>query len=150
MLITFGTCIVCHTMVAIADLYAEAVEVSNAATAFEDHREFDVMTQFIEKIQKAQGMLLDHILEEIEKPVVEAASSGAKSAVVFTFKGSDMFEGHSILFMLLGGTEDDKYCLVQYDFEPLLQRLKNAVKPFGIRHVWEKATNDNFIVLYWE
>ena len=44
------------------NLYTEAVEVSNAAEAFEDLREFEETTLFVEKITKAQVMLVDHIL----------------------------------------------------------------------------------------
>ena len=47
-------------------LYAEAVEVSNAAEAFEDLREFEETTLFVEKITKAQNMLIDHIVKESE------------------------------------------------------------------------------------
>ena len=132
-------------------LYAEAVEVSNAASAFEDLREFDETVKFVEKIQNAQSLLLDHILKGIEKPVIEAAASGAKYTTVFEFKGAELFEGHSILFMLLGGAEHDRRAqLDQFGFEPLKETLTQKLKPFGVHHLWEKATNSNSIALYWE
>lgn len=68
-------------------LYAEAVEISNAAEAFEDLREFEETTLFVEKITKAQVLLVEHIMEAAEKIVIEAAASGSKSAVVYTFRG---------------------------------------------------------------
>ena len=132
-------------------LYAEAVEVSNAAEAFEDLREFEETTLFVEKITKAQNMLIDHIVKESEKIVIEAAASGAKSAVVYTFRGADVFEGFSILFMMLGGVEyEQKVRLDNYGFQPALKQLTEAVSPFAIRHTWDRASNENSIVLIWE
>ena len=132
-------------------LYAEAVEVSNAAEAFEDLREFEETTLFVEKITKAQALLVEHIMEASEKIVIEAAASGAKSAVVYTFRGADVFEGFSILFMLLGGVEyEQKVRLDNYGFQPALKQLADAVSPFAMRHSWDRASNENSIVLIWE
>jgi len=132
-------------------LYAEAVEVSNAAQAFEDLVEFDETSLFVENITKAQTNLVDHILEAAEKAVIEAAASGAKNTVVFNFRGADVFEGFSILFMLLGGVEyDQKVRLGNYGFEPAMDKLNNAVRPFDLRHTWDRSTNLNSIVLIWE
>lgn len=133
------------------NLYTEAVEVSNAAEAFEDLREFEETTLFVEKITKAQNMLIDHIMKESEKIVIEAAASGAKSTVVYTFKGADIFEGFSILFMMLGGVEyEQKVRLDNYGFQPALKQLTDAVSPFSLRHTWDRASNTNSIVLIWE
>ena len=132
-------------------LYAEAVEVSNAREAFEDLREFEETTLFVEKITKAQTMLIDHILKAAEKIVIEAAASGAKSSVVYTFRGTEIFEGFSILFMILGGVEyEQKVRLENYGFEPALKKLTDAVSPFTMRHNWDRASNENSIVLIWE
>ena len=132
-------------------LYAEAVEVSNAAEAFEDLREFEETTLFVEKITKAQALLVEHIMEASEKIVIEAAASGAKSAVVYTFRGADVFEGFSILFMLLGGVEyEQKVRLDNYGFQPALKQLADAVSPFAMRHSWDRASNENSITLIWE
>ena len=133
------------------NLYTEAVEVSNAAEAFEDLREFEETTLFVEKITKAQVMLVDHILEASEKIVIEAAASGAKSTVVYTFRGADVFEGFSILFMMLGGVEyEQKVRLDNYGFQPALKKLTDAVSPFSLRHTWDRASNENSIILHWE
>ncbi len=132
-------------------IYAEAVEVSNAASAFEDLREFEETSLFVEKITKAQVLLVEHIMKESEKIVIEAAASGAKSAVVYTFRGADVFEGFSILFMMLGGVEyEQKIRLDNYGFEPALDKLTGAVHPFSLRHNWDRATNTNSIILIWE
>ena len=132
-------------------LYTEAVEVSNAAEAFEDLREFEETTLFVEKITKAQALLVEHIMEASEKIVIEAAASGAKSAVVYTFRGADVFEGFSTLFMMLGGVEyEQKVRLDNYGFQPALKQLTDAVSPFSLRHTWDRSTNTNSIVLIWE
>ena len=126
-------------------LYAEAVEISNAAEAFEE------TTLFVEKITKAQALLVEHIMEASEKIVIEAAASGAKSAVVYTFRGADVFEGFSTLFMMLGGVEyEQKVRLDNYGFQPALKQLTDAVSPFSLRHTWDRSTNTNSIVLIWE
>lgn len=132
-------------------LYAEAVEISNAAEAFEDLREFEETSLFVENITKAQVMLVDHILEIAEKIVIEAAASGAKSSVVYKFRGADVFEGFSILFMMLGGNEyEQKVRLDNYGFEPALKKLTEAISPFSLRHTWDRASNINSITLIWE
>jgi hypothetical protein len=135
----------------IAALYAEAVEVSNAAEAFEAACEFDDTVLFVEKITAAQDLFVKHVVEAMEKKVLEAAASGAKYAVVHTFPGSDVFEGFSTLFMLLGGVDyEQKTRLEQYGFVPAMDTLSAVCKPFALRHTWDRTTNENCIVLYWE
>ena len=135
----------------VAALYAEAVEVSNAAEAFETACEFDETVLFVEKITAAQSMFVKHIVEIMEKKVLEAAASGAKYAIVHTFAGSDVFEGFSTLFMLLGGVDQEqKTRLERYGFIPAFDTLSAACKPFALRHTWDRTTNENCIVLYWE
>ena len=95
--------------------------------------------------------MIEHILEAAEKIVIEAAASGAKSSVVYTFRGADIFEGFSILFMMLGGVEyEQKVRLENYGFEPALKKLTDAVSPFTMRHTWDRASNTNSITLIWE
>ena len=131
-------------------LYNTAVEVSNAAVAFDDLCEFDEMTTLVSNVQYAQTLLQEHILGLVEKSVMEAAASGAKSANVFTFTGSDLFEGHSILFMLLGGADIEfREKIAHYGFEPLIGKLYQAVKPFVLRHNWCRVTNKNTLILSW-
>jgi hypothetical protein len=135
----------------VAALYAEAVEVSNAAEAFETAREFDDTVLFVEKITAAQDLFVKHVVEAMEKKVLEAAASGAKYAMIHTFPGSDVFEGFSTLFMLLGGVDyEQKTRLEQYGFVPAIDTLSAACKPFTLRHTWDRTTNENCIVLYWE
>ncbi|ABU44088.1 hypothetical protein FK949_gp311 [Paramecium bursaria Chlorella virus NYs1] len=136
---------------AFSALYNEAVEVSNAAVAFDDLCEFDEMTSLVTNVQRAQTLLQEHILSLVESAVMEAASSGMKRAEIMSFTGAELFEGHSILFMLLGGADREfREKITDYGFEPLMDKLWNALKPFHVEHIWERVTNRNVIVLSWE
>jgi len=136
---------------AFSDLYNTVVEVSNAAEAFDDLCEFDEMTTLVSNVQHAQLILQENILSLVEKSVMDAAASGAKSAEVFSFTGSELFEGHSILFMLLGGADIEfREKIAHYGFEPLIGKLYHAVKPFVLRHDWCRMTNKNTLILSWE
>jgi hypothetical protein len=136
---------------AFSSLYAEAVEVSNAAVAFDDLREFDEMTALVSNVQHAQVLLQEHILSLVEPAVLEAAASGAKSAEIMSFTGAELFEGHSILFMLLGGADREfREKIADYGFEPLMNKLWESLKPFHVEHIWERVTNRNVLVVSWE
>jgi len=140
-----------HHKMAFSDLYKEAVEVSNAAAAFDDLCEFDAMTALVSKVQEAQLLLQEHIMSLVEKSVLEAAASGAKSAEILSFSGADLFEGHSILFMLLGGADREfREKITDYGFEPLMDKLWHSLKPFRLEHYWERVTNKNSLMLHWE
>ena len=137
-------------MEAVAELYAECVEVSNAAAAFDDLREFDELTSFVSKIQRAQELLLEHILSGVRQRVIEAAAGGAKSGEILKFKGGDLFEDVSILFMLMGGGDQARReQLEEYGFVPLIAKLHQTFQPFALHHFWCKATNENSLTLHW-
>lgn len=132
-------------------LYAEAVEVSNAADAFETEREFDETVIFVEKISKVQELFVEHVVGLSEKIVIEAAASGSKHAVIYTFRGADVFEGFNILFMLLGGPEyEQRSRLENFGFTPLFDRLQSVFSPFVLRRSWERSTNENSLILHWK
>ena len=131
-------------------LYKEAVEVSKAAVAFDDLVEFDEMTNLVSNVQNAQLVLQEHILSLVEQSVLEAAASGARNAEIFSFAGSELFEGHSILFMLLGGNDYEfREKISDYGFEPLMKNLHDALHPFVVRHNWCRVTNKNSLVVFW-
>jgi hypothetical protein len=132
-------------------LYAEAVEVSQAAQAFEDLVEFDSTVEFVEKIQIAQKNLIAHILSLTEPAVISAATSGSKYATVYEFGGNDLFEGFSTLFMLFGGIDQERRDqLGQYGFDGCYSALTYALSPFYVKHSWDRASHTNSITLFWE
>jgi hypothetical protein len=132
-------------------LYAEAVEVSNAAEAFDDLVDFDTTSEFVHKIQATQKELIAHIVSLMEPAVLSAAASGAKHADVYTFKGSALFGEYNILFMLFGGVEQDRReQLAQFGFQGCYDTLMHTLLPFYIKHTWDRSTNDNIISVFWE
>jgi hypothetical protein len=119
--------------------------------AFDDLVDFESTSEFVEKIQAAQKELIAHIVSIAEPAVISAAASGAKSADLFTFKGSELFADYNILFMLFGGVEQDRReQLAQFGFEGCYQDLLQALSPFYVKHHWERATNNNNITVFWE
>lgn len=135
----------------LTSLYNEAVEVSNAAEAFDHLVDFDTTVEFVENIQKAQRDLIVKISSLMEPAVIAAAASGAKFADIFSFKGGDLHEGYNILFMLFGGVEQERRDqLEQYGFHGCFNDLVQSLFPFYIKHSWDRATNDNIISVFWE
>jgi hypothetical protein len=138
-------------MSTLSALYAEAVQVSAAAAAFEDLVEFESTSLFVEKIQAVQKELIAHIVSLVEPAVISAAASGAKHVDVFTFKGAELFGGYNILFNLFGGIEQDRReQLGQFGFQGCYSDLLQALQPFYVKHSWERATNNNTITVFWE
>lgn len=139
------------SLINIQSLYAEAVEVSNAADAFETEREFDETTKFVGEISEVQESFVQHMVGLAEKLVIEAAASGAKHAVIYTFRGADVFEGFNVLFMLLGGPDyEQRTRLENFGFVPMFDRLHAVFAPFLLRRTWERSTNENSLILHWE
>jgi hypothetical protein len=133
------------------ELYAEAVCVSNAAESFASLVDFESTQLFVEKVQKAQESLVEHILSSAEAEVISAAAAGMKYATIFDFKGSDLHEEFNILFMLFGGAEQERRDqLAQFGFSGCYEELAHRVAPFYIKHSWDRATNNNSITLFWE
>ncbi|AGE55558.1 hypothetical protein ATCVMN08101_178L [Acanthocystis turfacea Chlorella virus MN0810.1] len=132
-------------------LYTEAVTVSNAAEAFSSLVEFDSTKLFVEKAQKAQESLVEHIVSLAEAEVISAAAAGLKYATIFDFKGSDLHEDFNILFLLFGGVEQERReQLGQFGFSGAYEELMKLVAPFYVKHHWDRATNGNSIILFWE
>ena len=135
----------------LARLYAEATEISNAAEAFYDLTEFDETSDFVTRVSYAQEILYKQLLESVPDVVVKAASGGAKSAELLMFRGNDLVEGFSTLFLLLGGNDhENRNRLEHYGFEPLIGKLYEALKPFHLEHRWDRTTNYNYLDIYWE
>jgi hypothetical protein len=132
------------------ELYTEAVTVSNAARSFDDLVEFDEMTDFVSRVTAAQDHLFETILSSVNDVVISAAAGGCKSAELLKFRGSDLFDDFSILFMLLGGADHERCSqLHHYGFSPLILKLKTHLYPFAVEHTWDKANHYNYVNLHW-
>ena len=131
-------------------LHAEAMEVSIAARHFVSETDFGEMTKFIDEVGDEQLKLMDSILEKLENAVLSAAAGGGRSATVLEFRGGDIFDKYSTLFMLLGGHDPERRRdLESYGFEPLMSKIRDAVKPFRLTHEWDRETNKNALVVTW-
>ena len=138
-------------IVNVSELFSEAVEVSKAADAFDDLVEFDETTDFVSRASAAQEVLFNEIMESLHDIVLTAASGGNKSAELLKFRGSDLYDGFSILFLLFGGVDHERRDqLEHFGFRHIFQKLKETLRPFVIEHYWCKATNFNYITVYWD
>ena len=134
----------------VADLYAEAVAVSRAAVIHEAQRDIEETVAFIESVTAEQNKLSEEIIAKLESAVIPAAAGGFSSVEILGFKGGDQFEEYSLLFLLLGGHDQERRRQLEaMGFEPLIGRLSEALRPFDLHHVWDRETNWNRLILKW-
>lgn len=138
------------TQVDMNALFEEAKVVSDAADHFHFQSEFERTHNFVEQAKAAQDKLLKSVLETFEKTVLSAAAGGYTDATILEFKGGDMFEDLSMLFLLLGGHDlERRQDLEVHGFVPFLKVLKDAVSPFTLVHAWDRETNGNRLIVQW-
>lgn len=131
-------------------LFKEAKLVSSEAERFQLESEFEKTQRFVEHAQAVQHKLMTNVLESFEKTVLSAAAGGYTDATIFEFRGGDMFEDLSLLFLLLGGHDlERRQDLEIHGFVPFLKTLKDAVSPFVLVHEWVRETNGNKLVVKW-
>ena len=132
-------------------LFDEARVVSRAAELFQAENDFQRTHDFVEQIQAAQKKLSDTIFETLEDKVLSAAAGGYTDATILEFKGGDLFEGLSLLFLILGGHDiERRQDLEIHGFVPFLKKLKDAVRPFVLVHEWDRETNANKLIVRWD
>lgn len=134
----------------IIELHAEAVAVTQAAVIHETQREIEETAKFVDSVRMEQNALSAALVDKLESVVIPAAAGGFSSADILTFKGGDMFGEYSILFLLLGGHDQDRRRELEFmGFEPLIGRLRRTLRPFDLQHVWDRETNWNKLVVAW-
>ena len=137
-------------MVDVKALFDEAKIVSRAAELFQAENDFQKTHEFAEQIRDAQDRLLDSILGSLHDKVLAAAAGGYTDATILEFKGGDLFDGLSLLFLLLGGHDfERRQELESHGFVPFLKTLKDALRPFSLSHDWDRETNANRLVVAW-
>ncbi len=142
-------------VVNMAELYAEAVALSAQACVQAQKQAEDRERELARKTALAQDALVAQVLASAPVAVRAAASQGERSAVVLEFGGGDVYgaaeeEQLSYLYLLKGPRESARRReLTAYGFEPLLMRLRRTLVPFRVDHVWEQATNVNYISVSW-
>lgn len=137
-------------MVDVKALFDEARVVSRAAELFQAENDFQRTHEFVEQIRETQTKLLDDILKDLEHKVLAAAAGGYTDATILEFKGGDLYDNLSLLFLLLGGHDlERRQELESHGFVPFIKTLKDAVRPFSLSHDWDRETNMNKLVVRW-
>ena len=129
----------------LTNLFNEACAISRGVR---DQREADdkaAHLAHVDAVAKAQTALLDSILHVVEFNVREAAQKGHREAVVLAFLGSATFHDLCYLYLLKGPREYNENTPVV----SLMPRLRQALKPFRVAHVWKEGTVQNLITVNW-
>lgn len=133
-------------------LYADAVRLSAGAVADAEAARVAEKASMGERLRAEQDRLFGLIMEGVPGAVREAAAAGHRVATVLTFEGGDKLDEFSYLYMLKGPyTPDAKAEMRELGASPLLPRLRAALNAAGFRvwHAWQRATNDNALVVSW-
>lgn len=95
-------------------------------------------------VRDAQDTLLARLLDGLGARVTAAASAGETQLDLLAFDGNDTFDGwFHTLYLVKGPREREP------GVEPLLPRLREALAPFRVLHVWRKGTAHNRLVVSW-
>lgn len=147
-------------------LYYEAQRETAVAAAAGTRADEERRLSWGKRALSAQAGFSARLKESIPELVRAAASRGEHSATLLDFKGTDTFtaasstdgevsvddEAFCYLFLLKGphhanqGQCDD---FVAVGGAPLLPYLRREVHPFALRHVWDRSTNNNALVIEW-
>jgi hypothetical protein len=107
---------------------------------------------FAESATADQALLESMILSRhaVEHAVLTAANMGLSEAVIHEFKGGDTFGRCNQLFLVLGAEDEHRRQeLESFGFVGLLPRLREKLRPFRLRHEWDKETNGNTLIMSW-
>lgn len=95
-------------------------------------------------VRDAQDTLLARLLDGLGERVKAAASGGETQLDLLAFDGNDTFDGwFHTLYLVKGPREREP------GVEPLLPRLREALAPFKLHHVWRRGTAHNRLVVSW-
>lgn len=146
-------------------LFFEAQRESKAAAAAGVRAEEERRLVWGKRALSAQSALSARLKESIPELVRAAAGRGERSATLLDFKGTDTLETSSSTDA--GAVDDEAFCYLFLlkgphhanpaqcdDFAavggvPLLAYLRREVHPFVLRHVWDRSTNNNALVIEW-
>ena len=139
-----------HIATDIRTLHNEAVGMTSTARSSELARLEMERMEMGGRIREEQERLFGRIMSVVSHAVRDAAARGQHSASVLDFGGSDKFGEFCFLYLVRGApTGVDKREMDAMGVKPLMHRLKRCLRPFVVRHVWTRATNDNTVILYW-
>lgn len=147
-------------------LFCEAQRESAAAAARGAAAEEERRRAWATRVIAAQARLSASIKESLPGIVRAAAAEGERAAKLLEFAGTDTYKSSSspedassvdvedfcYLFLLKGPHVANR--AQRDDFQaaggvPLLPYLRSALRPFRLRHVWDRSTNNNVLLAEW-
>lgn len=141
-----------QTATDLATLYAEALSATKEAVTRAEATHAQELEDMGHRLRAEQESLYQAILANMEAAVKEAACRGQRHATVLQFEGSARFGEFCYLYMLKGPYKPDLRAEMKaMGAAPLMHRLRAALHPvgFGVHHAWQRATNDNTVVVTW-
>jgi hypothetical protein len=130
-----------------SSVYTQAVEKTKVARATRDAL-LETPDEFINKVKCARLKVLEQVLDNAEKVILEAADRGVSTADIFRFNGNEFLDDVSVLFLIRG------YRPGMPPVPPgtpgaILDELRERMKPFEIVHDWDGISEGNRIVARW-
>lgn len=144
-------------------------EAVRAATVISDRiRQQERSRKFKRVVERAHGLLANHVIDGTEDVILSAARAGQKEAALLTFGGTATLadlgipgadelaealadldiNAPSLLYLLKGPREKfSKMELCRAGLTPLLDRLRETVQPFALRMEWDELSNTNTLLI---
>lgn len=130
-----------------SSVYIQAVEKTKVAKETRDAL-LETPDEFIEKVKCARLKVVEGILENAERIIMESAERGASTADLFKFNGNEFLDDVSVLF-LIRGHRPGMPSVPEGTPGPILEELQAIMKPFEIVHDWDGISGGNRILARW-
>ena len=148
-------------------LFYEAQRETAVAVAAGVREREDRRRAWGKRALSAQTELSARLKKSIPELVRAAAARGERSATLLDFKGTDTFAASSSDVVVVADDDEAAFCYLFLlkgphranpeqceDFAavggvPLLPYMRREVHPFALRHVWDRSTNNNALVIEW-
>jgi len=127
-----------HGLFVEAQILSRRKEVDVATAAAEE------LSRHVKDVAAAQRQLMDTMLVDFEAKVREAAEKGLREVTVLEFEGQDTYCDLYYLYLLKGPRSSHVPGVV-----PLLVKMRDALKPFRVTHVWKDGTVHNCVTVSW-
>ena len=108
------------------------------------------------KLKETLAKLETEIMTDFENKVREASNNGYDNTTIYRFDSKHIFEEYKTSFLLKGPLLDRRNEGTGLDFfynkeiVPVMERLKNQVKPFIIYLRYDRYKKENMIIVSWK
>ena len=109
-----------------------------------------VVEDNVADIVAAHTKLMAELMLDVETRIRDASAQNLRYLDIMTFHGSEVYDGYSKLCMAVGPRDRmlrQEYRILGVD--PLLVRLRRALFPFSVHHIWHPYTNQNILRVSW-